>query len=243
MSDAETNPVPVKGLFARAVGVIFSPRATFESVVAHPRPAGILLVAIVLTAAATAGPQFTERGRQIMLDMQVHQREVALNQTLSDDQYAQLERFSHYLGYLTIASVVIFTPVVVMFFSGLYWVLFNAVLGGDATFRKILAVVAHSSIISAVGAALGMPIMVAQGKFSSVGPFNLGGLAAAADPDGYLHHFLGAISVVQVWGIVATAIGLSVLYRRKVGGIATVLLGLYVVIVGTLAYFFGRFMA
>ena len=53
----------------------------------------------------------------------------------------------------------------------------------------------------------------------------------------------GAISVVQVWGIVATAIGLSVLYRRKVGGIATVLLGLYVVIVGTLAYFFGRFMA
>ena len=37
------------GLLARAIGMLTSPRATFEKVVANPRPVGILfLVAVVI---------------------------------------------------------------------------------------------------------------------------------------------------------------------------------------------------
>ena len=49
------------GLVARAIGILTSPRATFEKVVANPRPVGILfLVAVVI--ALGAGIAADDRG-------------------------------------------------------------------------------------------------------------------------------------------------------------------------------------
>jgi len=48
----ETGAVPApKNLLARFIGIITSPRATFEAVVAHPRWLGMLVLTTVVIAA------------------------------------------------------------------------------------------------------------------------------------------------------------------------------------------------
>ena len=241
MTESATAPVPAQGLFARAMGMFTSPGATYQAVVAHPKPAGILLLSILVIAISTAGPQFTPTGHQLLLDTQVKQAE-ASGRTLTEDQVATMSKFIAYAPVFTVVSILIITPLVVMIFGGLYFLIFNVIMGGTATFRQILAVVAHSSVIGAVGTAIGTPIMYAQGKLSQVGPFNLRALAVGADPDSFIAHFLGAISIFQIWGIVITSIGLAVLYRRKAGGITMTLMAIYLAFAACMAYFFGKYM-
>jgi hypothetical protein len=242
MIEPATAPVPAKGLFARVLGVFLSPGVTYQSVVAHPKPVGILLLAILVIGVSTAGPQFTTTGRQLLLDTQVKAAEAG-GRTLTEAQVATMEGFLKYAPAFTMVSVFVATPVFVMIFTLLYFLIFNVIMGGAATFKQVLTVVTHSSVIGAVGTAVGTPIMYAQGKLSTVGPFNLRALAVGADPDTFISHFLGAISVFQIWGIVVTAIGLAVLYRRKTGGIAVTLLVIYLAFTACMTYFFGKYMA
>ena len=56
------TPAP-KSLLARFIGVITSPRATFESVVAHPKWLGMLALTTVLIVASGDGAADDDRGR------------------------------------------------------------------------------------------------------------------------------------------------------------------------------------
>lgn len=230
MPDALTPPVRDMGVFARAVGVITSPTETFRAVVAKPRPAAILFLVCLVMSLALGIPQFTEKGRQATLDMQVQQFERFSGQPVSPEVYAQMEKRSHFNGYLTAGSMFIFLPVVSLIFAVLYWGLFNTILGGGATFKEVLAIVTHGQVIGALGAVLGAPIMYAQGQYTTNGPFTLGALAPMLE-SGFLSNFLSGIGVFTIWTLIVTAIGLGVLYKRRPGLIAIGLMLAYVAIV------------
>jgi len=115
---------------------------------------------------------------------------------------------------------------VTLFFAGLYFVVFNVVLGGTATYRQVLSVCAHAGIIGALGLALAAPIQYAQGTFSPMGPFTLSALVPSLDENSFIARFLGFLSVFSIWQTIVAAIGFSVLYRRKMGNIAIGLLAL-----------------
>ena len=121
-------------------------------------------------------------------------------------------------------------PVMTLIFSGLYWVIFNTVLGGTAAFKQVLAIVTHSQVIPAIGTAIGVPIQMMQGKMTAGGPFNLGVLVPMLDENSPIATLLGATSVFAIWGTVVTAIGLAVLYRRKALSIAIGLIVAYLLI-------------
>jgi len=238
---AAPPPQPALGLFARAIGIITSPRATFEKVVANPRPAGILFV-VALVIALTAGlPQMTEAGRQATLDMQVKQQEQWTGKQVSAEDYARMEQFGKYGAIFGMVGTFIFLPVASLIFAGLYFVAFNAILGGTASFKQVLAVVTHSQVIGALGAVLGAPIQLMQGTMSYSGPFNLGALAPMLEEGSSLARFLGSISVFTLWGLIASAIGLGVLYRRNSRNIAITLLLIYSLIVGGVIMLFSSF--
>jgi hypothetical protein len=238
MTEPTLAQPPVPGLLARAFGIVTSPKATFEAALRLPRPAGILFLTSLLVALAAGLPQFTERGRQAALDMQVQQVERFTGQKITDEAYSAMERRSQWGGYLVIGSVFIVTPIVCLLLTALYWALFNAVLGGAASFKQVLTVVTHSTVIGALGAVLGAPVQYYQGTVTTAGPFNLGALVPMLDETSFLAHFLSSINVFSIWGVIVTAIGLGVLYQRKSRSIAVALLGIYVVIVGCIAYFF-----
>jgi hypothetical protein len=238
MSAVAGPEVPDQGLVARAIGVVTSPTETFRAVALAPRPAGILFLVCLALAIATAGPQFTARGRQAALDMQVRQMERFSGQPVSPEMYARLERQTQSFGlYSAVIGTFVFVPIASMVFAALYWVAFNALLGGTGTFKQVLGVVTHSQVITALGAIVSAPIQYAQDMVSPTGPFNLGVLAPMLDPNGFAAAFLSMLTVFQLWSVIVSAIGLAVLYRRPVRNIAIALLGFHLVVMAAFAGF------
>ena len=235
-----TATAPDKGLIARAIGIITSPKATFEAVVAQPKPVAMLFLVCLVLGLSAAIPQFTDRGRLAALDMQVKQME-AFGMNVTPEIYQSMEKRSVYAGYTTLAGVFIGVPLMTMLFTALYWAVFNAIMGGLATFKQVLGIVTHSQVIGALGAAVAAPIMYAQGVMSTSGPFNLGALVPFLEPDSIIAKTLGATNVFTLWGLLVTGIGLGVLYKRKGSTIGLVLIALYVVIAaGFFSIFSGR---
>jgi len=226
MADSTTAPVPVPGLLSRAIAVIVSPKALFEKLVQSPHVIGPLLLTGILAGLAQGVPQLTERGKQAALDAAVQQTERFTGRQVTDEQYAQMQKTMPFRAYATIVFAPAGVALVTLFFAGLYFVIFNVVLGGTASYRQVLSVVAHAGIISCVGILLAAPIQYAQGTFSPMGPFTLSALVPSLPDNSFLARFLGILSVFSIWQTIVTAIGFGVLYRRKASNIAIGLLAL-----------------
>lgn len=242
MNQPAPPPAPAKGLISRAIGIITSPRATFEDVVRSPRPFGILFLCCLVIGIAQSVPQFTERGRQAALDMQVQNYERMTGQTVTDEMYRAFEQQGRFGAYFGIVFVFIFMTIWSLIQTGIFWAIFNALLGGLATFKQVLGVVTHSQVIGALGILVGAPIQLWQGTMSMGGPFNLGALLPMLDEGSFLARFLGFVSVFTIWGLIVLAMGLAVLYRRKTFNIALALIAVFCLISGALIAAFGRFM-
>lgn len=228
MSDSNAG-VADKGIFSRAIGVIVSPGETFQVVTRFPRPAGILFLVCLVLGLATGLPQFSAKGRETLVNAQMTQLERS-GQPVSADTRARVETFSHYAGYATIVSVFVSVPVITVILCGLYWGIFNTVLGGTASFKQVLGVIAHAQVITALGAVIGAPVQYMSPTANMAGPFNLGAIAPMLDPASAVARLLANISVFSLWQIVVSAIGLGVLYRRSTGFIAVFLLAVYLVV-------------
>jgi len=244
MTDAPASPPPTLGLFARTVGVVTSPAATFADVVRSPQPAAILLIVSAVIAIAVTVPQMTERGRQAALDMQVRMMEGMMG-PLDDDVYTQLEERSHSNSghVLRIIGTFIWMPIMATFFAALFWGLFNVLFGGGATFKQVLGIVTHSMVIMALGAAVTAPIQMMQTTFTLTGPFNLGVLVPMLDPESFVARFLSWTSAITIWQTIVLAIGLGVLYKRKSTGIAIGLLVAYGLLVAVGVAIFSAIMS
>lgn len=240
----DTTPAaPDPGLFARFIGVITSPKATFQAVVANPKPIGVLFLVAVVMSVFTAGMQYTEVGRQSALDMQVSAME-RFGMTVTDEMYARMEQQvrSPLSGVWTIISQFVFLPLMALFFAALFWAIFNALMGGTARFKQVLAVVTHSMVIMALGVALTIPVQLIQGQMTYTGPFNLGVLVPMMDENSFIARFLSWMNLFTLWQTFVTAIGLGVLYKRRTTPIAVTLIGIYVVIVAIAVTAFSAFM-
>jgi hypothetical protein len=234
------------GIIARAMGILTAPGRTFEVVVANPRPAAILLLVTLVMAIAASAPQFTEKGRLATLEMQVQTIERMTGQPISDQMYQQMATGAQSTrgGYYAMISTFIFMPIVALFFTALYWAVFNAVLGGTASFKQVLGVITHSMVIMALGAAAATPFQLMAEKMTMTGPFHLGALVPMLDETSFVARFLTGMNLFTLWQIAVIAIGLGVLYRRKASTIGVSLFLLYAalvtVFVTVLSGFMGR---
>jgi hypothetical protein len=232
MTDASPTPVPAKGLLDRIIGVITSPKATFEAVVAHPRPVGVLFVCALIIGLSTGLPQLTERGRQAAIDQSVEMMERMFNRPLTEQEMTGIERQASFGAYGQLIGSFFSLPIMSLLLAAVYFVIFNAILGGSALFKQVLAVVTHSWVIPALGAAISAPVMYLQGTMTMAGPFNLGVLVPMLDENSFLAKLLGFTNIFTIWVIITVAIGFAVLYRRKTQNIAIGLALAYLLIVG-----------
>jgi len=230
-----TDPMP--NLISRAIGVITSPGATFAHVVRTPKVAGMLFLVALVIGLTQGLPQLTERGRAAALEMQVQQME-QFGVAVTDELYQQMEQRSHSnLGaYSSIVGMFIAIPFGAVIMTALLWVAFNTIMGGTASFKHVMAVVAHSQAVSALGALVTAPIMYARGVMST-SIANLGALLPMLDETSFLAKLLGGIDLFVIWWLVVLSIGLAALYRKKTSSIATGLFVFYGLIVVVIAYF------
>lgn len=241
---ASPATAPDKGVVARAIGILTSPKATSETIAAFPRPAIILILVCLIMGVAAAAPQFTERGRQMAFDMQVRSME-RMMPTIPPEMMTRMEEASHTAGATAaiwpFVGVFVAVPLFSLFFTALYWVVFNAIMGGTATFKQVLGIVTHSQVIGALGALVAAPIMYAQGVVTAGGPFHLGALVPFLDPGGIVAQTLGVTSVFLVWSMIVTGIGLGVLYKRNGTTIGIVLIAFYLLLAAGMFTVFSAF--
>jgi len=215
---------PEPGLLARIAGVIFSPRATYAAVAAKPRIAGVLAAVLAFCAVGVFLFLSTDVGQQAAIDQQVRQME-AFGRPLTDAQYARLEQMAPYSRYFGAGAQLVTLPLAALIVAGIAFAVFNAILGGDATFKQAYAIVAHSGVIVAAQQLFSLPL--AYARESLAGSTNLAVFFPFLDENTFPARVLGAIDLFLVWWFVSMAIGFGVLYRRRTGPIATTLLVIY----------------
>jgi hypothetical protein len=232
-----TTPGP-KSLVARFIGILTSPRDTFMSVAAHPKWFGMLAVTTLIVALFSALPLTTEAGRQATIDQQVEAMK-GMGFTVNDEMYDQMQRRSGTMPYTTGVSILVVSPIMAVIFSGILFAIFNAAMGGEASFKQVFAVLAHAGVISAVSTAFsGAVHYVRPGAAGSVA--NLGALLPMLPEHSFVANLLGMVDLFLIWYLIVLAIGLGVLYRRKTQPIAISLLSFYAVIAIVVALFKSR---
>ncbi len=112
--------------------------------------------------------------------------------------------------------------------SGLAFAVFNALLGGDSTFKQVFAVVCHSGAVLAALSVFTTPLAYVRQSLSSA--TNLAVFLPFLDESSFLARMLGAIDLIFIWWMLSLSIGLGVLYRKRTGPIAVTLLAVYVAI-------------
>ena len=223
---AAGSPAP-KSFVSRFLGVLFSPRETFASVVAHPTWVGMLALSTLVAAAAMYMLLSTEAGQQAALDQSVAAVE-SWGGTVDDAAYARLEKQAALSKYINPIAILIIGPLITFAIAGILLGVFNALLGGVARYKQVLSVVAHTAPISVVQQVFTTPLNYFRGSLSS--PTNLSVFFPMLEENGFLASFLGAIDLFLVWWVFALAIGLAVLYRRRTRPVAFGLLATYGVI-------------
>ena len=228
------NPVVSTGadrpmsLPARFLGVVTAPGETFRAVAAHPRWLGMLVLVTLIVAVFAALPMTTDAGQEAALRSQVEGME-SFGMTVSDEAYEGMRRGMRFAPYTTAGSLLVFSPLFTVVIAGILFAVFNAVLGGEASFRQLFAVLVHASVISALQQLFTGPVNYFRGEVSSA--TNLLVLLPMVDPASFAGRALAMIDLFLIWYVVVLAIGLGVLYRRTTQPIAMTLFGVYAVIV------------
>jgi hypothetical protein len=245
MDETTTNTAPDSaqpplGLFARLIGVVTSPRATFERVAAAPRIAAVMILMSLLIGVATGAFLVTPQGQQAWLDQQVQITEQFTKQPMPPERYATMEKMAPFVGYGTVGGTLVFAPIIFAIEAGILYVIFTFGTGGTATFKQVLNIVILSSVIGVLGLCFNAIMQFARGTISMTGPANLGVLLPMLADNGFLAKFLGFIDLFRVWQVMTISMGLSVLYKKKTMSIALVLFGIYALIAGGFAAFLSR---
>jgi hypothetical protein len=221
---AEAAP---KSLVARFIGIIMSPKETFRSVVAHPRWFGIFAATTLIVAFCSAAPMFTEAGKEAALEKQVSQMQ-SFGVQVSDQQYERMRQGMRIAPYTTAGFIIVLGPIIALVLTGILFAIFNAALGGEASFRQLFAVWSHAAVISSLGQLFTAPLNVLRGAVGSA--TSLAVLLPMIDERSFLGRLLGMVDLFVVWWVFVLAIGLAVLYRRRTQSIALGLFSVYAVI-------------
>ena len=186
------------GLVKRMVGVFVSPGATFEAVRARVSVADWLVPLILVMIVGTVSVYMLT---PLMDEM---------NEALKDaGEHAQaIGRVSTVIGAAFSVAIMLFV------FAAILLGLARLVLGGETTYRHVLAVSSYSSLVNIPSAIVTIPLMIA--KESMEVQVGLGLLLPDSMTESFLAYFLNALSVFSVWQCALTAIGLGI-----VSGIST----------------------
>jgi hypothetical protein len=223
-------PAP-KSLVARFIGIITSPRATYESVVAHPKWLGMLAVMAIGMALLIGGFLATKVGQDAWID-------AALNSPFSrgngPQQEQALQRMAPFIGYITGGYFLVGMPIFTAIIAGILYAVFNAAMGGTATYKQVFTVVVHAGPIGVLSQLFTVPLNYFRGTMTS--STNLGVFLPMLPDQSFAARLLGMIDLFLIWQLVVLSIGLAVLYRRRTQPIATVLLVVYALIALVIAF-------
>jgi hypothetical protein len=226
-----------KGLIARFVGVLISPRDTYTDIARQPTWLGMWLIVVVVTTVCVGWLQSTPIGRRAAIEQTTKFTSsfgIQIPPDKLDAMHDQIMNAPAWRAYAqTGVASLVFAPLVSAIVAGILLGIFNALMGGDARFKQLFAIVFFSNAIMIVKTIFVTPLNYARESLSN--PTTFAALVPMLDDTSLPAKMLGAIDFFWLWWLLSLAIGLGVLYKRPTRGIATTLIGVYVVLAVTIA--------
>lgn len=210
----------------RVIGVVISPGETMAGIAAAPRWLDVLVLTTVVIAAGYGLFLASDVGKAAYVDQAVASIE-SFGQTVTSEMYTGIQRQTEYMAWIQGISILIVGPVMAVIISGILFGVFT-VLGGEARFRQVFAVVVHAGVISLLQTLFTLPMNYQRQSMSSA--TNLAVFVPNLPEGSFLASMLGFIDLFLLWYLVVLAIGLAAVYRRKWTPIAGGLFVVYVLI-------------
>jgi len=207
----------------KVVGVFTSPGETFKSIDLRPTWVVPLLLAIAVSVV------FVYLANDVILDETMIQQEEAMAERgmdpeQMDEALAQVEKW-------TPISVWVFTfigtPVVLVIVSAVYRFVGNVVLGGKASFKKVLSVTAWSWLIFSLAGLVMLPLVLSQETMQI--SFSLATFLPDESRTTFLYKFLQKIEIFSIWWLAVYSIGLSIIYRMETKKMAIAVSAVYLI--------------
>jgi len=218
-----TTPIPAPepqasiSPFGRIIGVLFSPKNTFEDIARKPSwVAPLVLLTLIglsmnlLLAKKADWRSFSEeqlmstsRGQQIPAD----QRDLAIERQAKGNQF-----FCYIRG-------VIGTPCLALFLALICWGAYAVIGGARLTFGKSLAVIAFTMVPGGIRELLGILILILKDPSTLGNPYNFvgsnpGAYVSMSDAK-WLSALASSFDVFIIWSVVLTAIGFHCMDPKK----------------------------
>ena len=227
MSQASPSPAaPPLSFVQRVIGVVVSPGETMARVAAAPRWLDVLAFTTLLVAAGFAVFFSSDVGKAAYVDQAVSSVE-SFGRTVTPEMYAVLQKQAGIAAWLQGGTILFFSPLVTAAIAGILFGAFT-VLGGEAQYKQVLAVVAHASVISLLQQVFSLPMNYMRQTMSSA--TNLAVFFPDLGEGSFLASLLGFIDLFWIWYLIVLAIGLAAVYRRKWTSVAGGLFVVYVLI-------------
>lgn len=223
MSDATTtSPAEAGPLPRRLFQVFAAPAELFDRL----RECPVWIDVLVLLVAASVASSFLipEEAMRAMMEAQ-------MPPDAGPEQVDQMMRFAR--GWSLVFAFV-GTPIVVAAVAGFAILVFNVLLGGEATYRQLFSATAHAFVIYTAGALLALALLLGSGGGQLVTPSLH--LLVPGLSEGYLFRFLRGLNLFSLWSAIVLGIAVSRIYpKRSAGPAATLFLGAYVAIIALIA--------
>jgi hypothetical protein len=178
----------------------------------------------VVSAASQALLFRTEIGQVALVD-QWERTLIAAGQAVDDARYAELQALSRNGPLYGVATALAGGPVLTGALAAVIALVFRPRDGRNVSFSQVLAMVAHASVILALRQLLAAP--VAYAREATGGATSLGVLFPALDASSFAGRFVGTLDVFVMWWVVLLALGVGILYGRRVRSVAAAFLGVY----------------
>lgn len=214
MEDQEKNQVTIEktspelGFWGRLMNVFFDPRKTFESLDRRPTwlvPMLILVCISIITTQLMFPIIVEEQLEMIRNNPNIPAERLQLiEQQLTENVNTQRA--------ITLVSQIIFTPLIVyLLLAFIFYFVGSVVLGGDATYKKVLSVYSWSTCILVVAAVIGFPLAMAKGSINiSLSP----ALLLPGDSVGTtIYTLLTKFDIFTIWFLAVFAAGFAIIYR------------------------------
>lgn len=223
MSEIQEAQAPM-GFPARLSGIFTAPSRVFEELKRRPTWLAALLAVVLVTAALNAVLLWSETG-EAMVRQQLQEaaeksgREVPPE--AADTQIAVLR-------YLGPASIVVIFPVMTLALSGLVYLIFSVVLGGEGTFRQALSAYAHTALIGIPGAAVATTMIFLKGNTKSSTAVTA--FLPFLEENSFVYRFCQGLDLFIIWQLIVLSIGMGIISRMSTRKAATAIFSVYLVI-------------
>lgn len=210
--------------FSKIVNTFFEPKKLFQSLKIKPT----WLVPFIIVAILGMG-SFWFTFPLIMKDVVTNIQE---NERFTEEQKEMIiERIAgaDHPPVYQLAFAPVGVLVYLFLIAGVLFLVFNVLLGGDSSFKRVLSVFSYSTLIAIPQAIVKLPLTFAKQTVNV--QTSLAIFLSPDDKETFLYKVLGGLDVFTLWQVLVISLGLAVMYNYTMKKSFTVVLILWILLI------------